>query len=145
MVSIRSFRISALWFRGHALFLELFDGVRSFLEIAGPHTLEHVRCLGELDVVIGHDFDPIAPRIAEIEPLVNTLEAKLFQSSAHRFPVIDDKAEVTLVVGPLGLAEAQLNKLVTHIDESVVVAFPTELKIKDRAIEFQRLVQVAYL
>src|SRR5262249_55252451 len=140
MVSIPSFRISALCSRGHALFLELLDGVRSFLQIAGPHTLEHVRCFRELDVVIGHDFDPIAPRIAEIEPLVNTLEAKFFQSSAHRVAVIDDKAKVTLVVGPLLLAEAQLNKLVTHIDKSVVVAFPTELKIKDRTIEFQRLV-----
>src|SRR5262245_17238887 len=140
MILIRSFRISALRSRGHALFLELLDGVRSLFEIAGPHTLEHVRRLGELDVVIGHDFDPIAPRIAEIEPFVDTLEAKFFQSSAHRLAVIDDKAEVTLVVGPLGLAEAQLNKLVTHVDESVVVAFPTELKIKDRTIEFQRLV-----
>src|SRR5262245_45332851 len=125
---------------GHAFFLELLDGVRSLLEIASPHTLEHVRGLGELDVVIGHDFDPVAPGIAEIEPLVDTLEAKFFQSSTHRLTVIDDKTEVTLVVGPLGLAEAQLNKLVTHVDEGVVVAFPTKLKIKDRSIEFQRLV-----
>src|SRR5262245_37695102 len=140
MVLIRSFRISALRFRGHALFLELLDGIRSLVEIAGPYTLEHVTCFRELDVVIGHDFDPIAPRIAEIEPLVDTLEAKFFQSSAHRFAVIDDKAEVTLVVGPLGFAEAQLNKLVTHVDEGVVIAFSAELKIKDRTIEFQRLV-----
>ena len=71
MVVIRVFRILTSRFRSHALFLELLDGVGSFFEVAYTQALEHVRCLGELDVVIGHDFDPVAPWVAEIEPLID--------------------------------------------------------------------------
>lgn len=61
----------SLRFRRHAFLLEFLDGVGSFSEMAGAHTFKNMGCLGELDVVIGYDFDSIAPGVAEIEPLVD--------------------------------------------------------------------------
>jgi hypothetical protein len=34
-----------------------------------PHAAQHVRCLGELDVVVADDLYTVAPRIEEIEKL----------------------------------------------------------------------------
>jgi hypothetical protein len=66
-------RVRSSRFRRHALLLQFLDGVGSFFEVAHTQTFEHVRCLGELDVVIGHDFDPVTPGIAEIESLIDAL------------------------------------------------------------------------
>jgi len=67
-----------------------------------------------------------------------------FPVPAHRLAVINDETEMALVVRPLGFAKAQLNELVAHIDEGVVVAFAAQLEVKNRTIKFQRLVQIAY-
>lgn len=63
----------SLRLRRHALLLEFFYSVRGFLDIADPQSFKHVRCFGELDVVIGDDFDSVAPGVAEIDPFINAL------------------------------------------------------------------------
>src|SRR5882724_11744997 len=46
--------------RSHAFLLQLFDGIGGLLQRANAHTFKNVICLGELDVVIGRDLDPVA-------------------------------------------------------------------------------------
>src|ERR671925_2114814 len=133
--------MSAFW--RHAFFLQLFDGARSFFQEAHAHTFEHVRRLSELNVVIGNDFDPIAPRVAEIQALVDALNAEFFERPSNRLPVIDDKTEMALVIRTLRLAETQLDELIAEIDEGVVIALAAQGKVEYRAIKLERSVQIA--
>jgi len=106
------------------------------------HPLENVIGFGELDVVVGHNLDAIAPGIANIEPIVDALDAEPVQCPLYGVAVIDDKTEMALGVGWLASAEGKLDKLITEIDEGIVRAFATQLEVKDCAVKLQRFVQV---
>ena len=67
-------RLSLLKFRHHAFFSEFIERIGGLSERAGTHAFEHMRCLGELHVIIGNDFDPIAPGIAKVKPLIEQLD-----------------------------------------------------------------------
>jgi hypothetical protein len=128
--------------RLHAFFLKLFYGVGCFLQGADAHALENVIRLGELDVVVGHDLDAISPWIANIQPVIDAFDTEFIQCPLHRLAVVDDETEMALGIGHLGPTKRELDELVAEIDERVVVAFAAELEVEDRAVKFQRFVQV---
>ena len=96
-----------------------------------PHAAEHVRRLGELDVVIADDLDAVAPRIEKIEKLTGQrLYTHLGQRLPHRFLVIDDKPEMTAVVGSLRTALLKREELIAEIDESRVLALAAQREVR---------------
>ena len=109
-------------FRYHALLLEFFDSIGGFLERAHTHAFEDVIGFGALDVVVGHDLDPVSQRVEDVHALVDAFDSKPVHRLFYRFAVIDDKAEVALAVGDLGSAERELDELVAEIDKRVVIA-----------------------
>lgn len=67
-------RLSFLKFRDHAFFSEFIERIGGLSQRAGTHAFEHMRCLGELHVIIGNDFNPIAPGVAKVQPLIEQLD-----------------------------------------------------------------------
>ena len=51
-----------------ALLAQLIERLRALVERLEPHAVEHRRRLGELDVAVVDDLDPVAPRVAEVQP-----------------------------------------------------------------------------
>ena len=101
-----------------------------------PHTAEYIRRLGELDVVIADDLDAVAPRVEKIEKLTGQrLHTRLGQRLPHRFLVIDDKSEMTAVVGSLPAAFLKRQELIAEIDESRVLALTAQFEVKQAIVE----------
>jgi len=83
-----------------------------------PHPTQHVRRLGELDVVLADDLYPVTPGVAEIEERTRQrLDARRRQRAAHRVLVVDHETKMTAVVGALGAALLQREELIAQIDE----------------------------
>src|SRR5262245_980188 len=55
--------------RRHALAGKLLHRLPVLGKIGEPHAAQHIRCLGELDVVVADDLDAVAPWVEEIEKL----------------------------------------------------------------------------
>src|SRR5208282_1807029 len=53
--------------RRHSLVGKFLDRLCVFRKIRQSHAAQHVRRLGELDVVVANDLDAVAPGIAEVE------------------------------------------------------------------------------
>ena len=88
------------------------------------HAFENVGRFGELAVVVGNDFDAVAPGVEDVEPVVDAFDAEFLHRSSHRITIVDDEAEVALGIGDLAAAESELDELVAEIDEGVVFALP---------------------
>lgn len=129
--------------RCHSFLFQLGDRLGRLLQALRAHALEHMGILGELNVIVRHHFDSVPPRIAKVQPLVDALEAEFFHRPAHRLAIVHDKTEMALVVGPLCLAEAQLDELIAKIDESIVIGAVPQLEVKQRAVKFERLIEIA--
>ena len=111
-----------------------------------PHAPEYIRRLGELDVVIADDLDAVAPRIEKIEKLTGQrLYTHLGQRFPHRFLVIDDKPEMTAVIGSLPAAFLKREELIAEIDEGRVLALTAQREVKQASVECQRLFNVVDL
>ena len=79
-----------------------------FSRCAEAHAAQHVRRLGELDVRVADDLDPVAPGIEEVEKRAGQrLDAGFGERLANGFLVVDDEAEVAAVVGGLPAALLQ--------------------------------------
>src|SRR5437773_1095556 len=66
------------------------------------HAAEDRRCLGELDLVVLDDLESVAPGIMEVEAAPGQdLHPGLLQRRAHGGLVVDDQAEVAVIVGTL--------------------------------------------
>src|SRR6266849_1789638 len=62
------------------------------------HAAQHVRRLGELDVVVADDLYPVAPGVAEIEERARQrLDARRRQRAADRVLVVDHDTEMAAV------------------------------------------------
>src|SRR5262249_4806060 len=132
--------------RRHALLAELLDRLVTLGEMREPHSAQHVRRFGELDIVVADDLDSIAPRIEEIEKWTGQrLDAGRRQRAAHRVLVVDHESEMTAAVGRLGAALLQREKLVAQIDERRGLALSAQLELEQTAVEGQRLLDVADL
>src|SRR6516225_2061810 len=132
--------------RGHAFVLELLDRVLVLRQVGQPHPTQHVRRLGELDVVVADDLYAVAPGIAEIEePARQRLDARRRQRAADRVLVVDHETEMTAVVGGLGAALLQRQELIAQIDERRGLALAAQFELEQAAIERQRLLDIADL
>src|SRR5437868_9503206 len=108
------------------------------------HAAQHVRRLGELDVVVADDLDAVAPRVEKVEkPPGQRLNPCIGQRRANRFLVVDHKSEMPAVVSGLGAAFLQREELVAEIDEGRAVALAAKLKIEQSAVESQSLFNIA--
>src|SRR5262249_12927832 len=111
-----------------------------------PHPAQHVRRLGELNIVVADDLDAVAPRIAEIEEWARQrLDARSRERAAHRLLVVDHEAEMAAVVGRLLAALLQRDELIAQIDEGRGLALAAQLELEQPAIEGQRLLDIAHL
>jgi len=102
----------------------------------------------ELNGLVGDDLEVVAPRIAEVEATrarVDDLEALAFHRRAHRGDVVDDEAEVALVVGGLPATLHQCDELVAHVDEGRTGRAAAQLECEQSPVQLQRGVQIADL
>src|SRR5437016_10123661 len=61
-----------------------------------PHAAQDIRRLSELDVVVAHDLDTVAPGIKKIEKLTGQrVHVHVCQSAADRLLVIDHESKMT--------------------------------------------------
>ena len=112
------------------------------------HAAQHVRRLGELDVGIFDDFEPVAPGVEEIEerPLDHARAGRLRQLDDRR-AVVDDKADMARST-PLDRVighQRHVDELVAHVDEGVALALAAQGEVEDPPVPVERLVDVADL
>src|SRR5262245_9500350 len=132
--------------RGHAFVLELLDRALVLRQVGEPHPAQHVRRLGELDVVVPDDLYSVAPGVAEIEEAAGQrLDPRRRQRAAHRVLVVDHESKMTAVVGGLGAALLQRQELIAQIDEGRGLALAAQLELEQAAVKGQRLLDVADL
>src|SRR5581483_1203684 len=130
--------------RRHALFPQFLQRLIVLREMRHTHPAQHMRRLGELDVVVADDLDAVPPRIEEIqEPPRERLDARRGECLAHRFLVIDHEAKMPAVICGLPAALLQREELVAKIDEGHVLALAAQLELEQPAIECQRLFDAA--
>src|SRR5260370_21199340 len=104
--------------------------------------------LGELDVGIFDDFEPVAPGIEKIEEL--TLDhpgaGRLRQLYDAR-TVVDDEADMAALdaLMPVVGHPRDIDELVAQVDEGVALALAAQFEIEDSPVPFERLVDVADL
>ena len=73
------------------------------------------------------------------------LEARALGVALHRLLVVDDEAEVAVVVGRLPASLADREELVAQVDERHPRHAPAQLEVEEPRVELQRLVEVADL
>src|SRR5262249_29430410 len=130
----------------HALGRQLFFGTGVLGELGQAHAAQHVGRLGELDVVVAHDLDPVAPRISEIEEAARQhLDLRRLERTARRLLVVDHQAEMAAIVGRLLAAFLEGDELVAQVDEGHGLALAAQLELEQPAVEGQRLLDVADL
>ena len=132
--------------RRHSLVGKFLDRVLALGEIRHPHPAQHVRRLGELDVVVADDLKPVAPWIKKVEEAPGQwLDTGLGKGLAHRLFVIDHQPEMPPVICRLRPAFLQREELIAKIDKSGVFAIPPQLELEQAAVEGQCLFDVADL
>src|SRR5262245_56256584 len=110
------------------------------------HATQHVRRLGELNIVVADDLDPVAPWIPEVEKRAGQrFDTGSGQRLADRLLVIDHETEMAAVVGRLLTPLLQREELVAEIDEGRCLALAAELEIEQAAVESQGRIDVADL
>src|SRR5205814_4316744 len=102
------------------------------------HAAQHVRRLGELNILVADDLDAVTPRVEKIEKRSREgLDSRVGQCFAGRFLVIDHKSKVTPIVGGLHAALLERNKLVSQIDDGHRVAFASKFEFEQAGVESQ--------
>src|SRR5216684_5362767 len=113
-------------------------------QLRQTHAAQNVWSLGELDVVIAHDLDAIAPGVAEIQKrTVDRLDPRSLEGGARRLLVVDNEAEMPAVISGLFASRLQRDELVAKIDEGHRLALAAQLKVENAAIECQRFLDIA--
>ena len=105
-----------------------------------------MRRLGELDVGVFDDLDPIAPGIEKVEERTrHQLPTGSHDPLAHARTIIDNEPEVTApVLMRLGDLH-HVDELVAELDEGVARALRPKLEVEDLAVKIESLVDVADL
>ena len=110
------------------------------------HTPKDVGCFAELNVLVGNDFDPIAPWVEKIEKAARQwLDACLGKGLADRLLVINDEPEMPAIVAGLFSPFLQGEELITEIDKGGTCTPSPELEVKQAAIKDKGLFDVADL
>src|SRR5258708_37825190 len=99
-------------------------------QLRQTHAAQNVWSLGELDIVIAHDLDAIAPGVAEIQKwTVDWLDPRSLEDGARRFLVVDNEAEMPAVIGGLFVCRPQRGGIVAKIDKSHRLSLSAPLKL----------------
>src|SRR5690606_5414387 len=129
----------------HALFRELLQRLIALLEIEA-HGTQDLRRFGELNIAVFHDLHPVTPGIEKIEePPWQNLRAGGLGELPHGRTVVDDEAEVPLLVARRRRALHQGDELIAYVDEGAVLAAAAQLEGEDAAIKGKRLVDATHL
>src|SRR5262245_414639 len=132
--------------RRHSFVSELLDRLLVLREMRQPHAAQHVWRLGELDIVVADDLDPVAPGIDKIEEAPRQpLDPGIGERRAHRLLFIHHQPEMPAVIGRLPAPLLQREELIAKIDESRVLALAAQLELEEPAVKRQRLFDVADL
>jgi hypothetical protein len=95
-------------FLGQFLFRILVFG-----KVRETHPAQHVRRLGELDVLIADDLNPITPGVAKVEETSGEQrDTSRLERLVSRLLVIDDQTEMATIVRGLLTAFLKRNKLI---------------------------------
>src|SRR6187200_3593902 len=82
------------------------------------HAAQHVRRLGELDVVVADNLNAIAPRVEEVEKRPGQrLDTCVSQRFSDGFLVIDHQSKMPALVSRLRTTPLKREELVAQIDE----------------------------
>src|SRR5436190_6401472 len=132
---------------GEPLARELILRGGRLLEPVVTHTAQDRGRLGELDLVVLDDLEPIAPGIEEVEPAAGEdLHAGLLQRRADGGLVVDHQPEVPVLVRRLGTVGRERDELVAEVDEGHPRFDPApELEREDATVELEGRVYVAHL
>src|SRR5260370_21384259 len=112
------------------------------------HAAHYTGRLGELDVRVLDDLEPVAPRIEEIEERAfDNARDGGFRQLDDAAAVVDDKAEMPLLdaVGRVVGHQGHVDELVAHVDEGVTLALAAQVEIEDPPVPIESLVDVADL
>jgi hypothetical protein len=111
-----------------------------------PHAAQHVRRLGELDVVVANDLDAITPRIAEVEERSRQhLDARFRERTADGILVVDDEPEMATAVRRLFASFLKGKELVAQVDERHILVLPAKLELEYPRVERERFLDIAHL
>src|SRR5271170_2000587 len=97
------------------------------------HAAQHVRCFGELNILIINNLNAVSPWIAEVkERPFEQHNACLSKSMTSSLLIIDDKTEMTTVVGRLLASLLKGNELIAEVDEGHSVTSAAQLEFERR-------------
>jgi hypothetical protein len=72
------------------------------------HAAQHVRRLGELDVIVADNLDAVALRVEKVDKRAGQrLDPRVGQRFAHCILVVDHKSKMAAVVRGLALLECE--------------------------------------
>jgi hypothetical protein len=101
----------------------------------------NIRCFSELNILVPDYFYAVAPGVERSRRLKQG-SMRVDQCPASSF-VIDDKAEVTPIVGGLCTALSERKELISQIDERHGIAFASKLEVEQATVEGQSRFDVA--
>ena len=113
------------------------------VELEAPQDRRRLR---ELHLVVLHDLDEVAPRIAKVETTAaEDLDSRRLERPPRRVLVVDDEPEVAVLVGRLRAPLRERDELVAHVDERHPVRAAAQRELEQLTVERERLVDVADL
>jgi hypothetical protein len=99
--------------RHHTFLGQFLFRILVFGKVREAHPAQHVRCLGELDVFIADDLNPITPGVAKVEETSGEQrDTSRLERLESRLLVIDDQTEMATIVRGLLTAFLKRNKLI---------------------------------
>src|SRR5437763_10129071 len=108
------------------------------------HPREHAIRLRELDLVVLHDLDAVAARIAEVEAGPKQLDTGLLESLPDRPLVVDDEPEVRFVRPRAAFEQGE--ELVSQLQEGRMRLAAIDCRrLEQVGVERDRLLDVVHL
>jgi hypothetical protein len=110
------------------------------------HTAQHVRRLGELNIVVADNLYAVAPRVEKVEKRAGQrLDPSVGQCLADCILVVDHKSKMAALVSGLSTALLQCEELVAQIDEGRSGALAPKFEVEQSTIERQSLFDITDL
>src|SRR6476620_3942981 len=107
------------------------------------HAAQHVRRLGELDIVVADNLYAIAPGVEKVEKRAGQrLDPRVGQRLADGILGVDHKPKMTPLVSGLSSAFLQCQELVAKIDEGRSAALAPKFEIEQSTVENQSLFDI---
>src|ERR1700693_5878491 len=104
------------------------------------HAAQHVRRLGELDVVVADNLDAVAPRVEKVEKRAGQrLDTRVSQCLADCILVVAHKSKMASLLRGLSPSLLQCEELVAQIDEGRTAALAPKLEVEQSTVKSQSL------